>query len=79
MRVAAFVGVLIGIGLLVLASFMTTPHETYEQHQAIGVFVWFPGFMITFICAAIWVRLTGLGWVIRFAALNWQTGRLESV
>jgi hypothetical protein len=63
MRVAGFVGILIGIGLLVLASFMTTSHETYEQHQAIGVFVWFPGFMLIFICAAIWVSsdITRLG------------------
>lgn len=66
---------LVGIGLICLASYMTTPHEMYQQHQAIGVFVWFPGFMLTFISAIIWVYLTLLGWVIRFAAFNWQTGK----
>ena len=77
MRVAAFVGALIGIGLIILASSLSDPHQTLEQHQAVGTFLMLPGFLLMFVCSILWLRLTILAWTVRFVAHNWYRGRDE--
>jgi hypothetical protein len=74
MRVAAFIGFLIGIGLIVLTHSFSFPNGTPEA-GLVAVFFMTPGVLLIFVCPIIWVRLTVLGWVIRFAAFNWQTGK----
>jgi hypothetical protein len=77
MPLAAFIVAVIGIGLLCLGN--SVGQDTFEHHQAAGLFLVFPGFMLLFFGAIIWVRLTILGWIIRFAAHNWQAGKAQYI
>jgi hypothetical protein len=74
MRTASFLAFLLGIALIFVgnsANLNTTP----EAHQAVGLFLVCPGFLLMFFGAIIWVRLTILRWLIMFVARSWYQGK----
>jgi hypothetical protein len=74
MRTAAFIAMLIGIGLMILAASNGGPQCASDT--CAGVVVgWLLGLGLFWISALMWIRLTILGWLIRFGARNWYQGR----
>lgn len=74
MRTAAFIAMLLGIGLMILAASNGGPQCAEETYAGV-VIGWLAGMGLFWIAAIIWLRLTILGWLIRFGARNWYQGR----
>jgi len=75
MRTAAGVGFLIGIGLMVLGYLLAFPTGSADDDFVVKMVFMTPGGALAIFGGGWWVRLTVLGWFIRFGARNWETGR----
>lgn len=71
----AFIGMLLGIGLMFLAASSGGP-QCYPVESCPGLYVLMMFSMELLILSTIvWVRLTILAWIIHFGARQWYTGK----
>jgi hypothetical protein len=69
---AAFVVMLIGIGMIFLASAI---HGDGDVEKVQRAFLILPGFFLMFGGGVLWFRLVVLGWIVRFVSFNWASGK----
>jgi hypothetical protein len=75
MRTAAFIAMLISLGLVFSAMSSGGPHCNPVSNCPGELVLMLGGSWLFGISAVVWVVLTFFGWLIRFTAQNWQQGQ----
>lgn len=78
MRLSAFILFLLGVGLITFGAWvLQTPTLTPQESRSVMIVFFGSGYLLAYVGLWVWIRLTILGWLIRFASHNWHEGMKE--